>query len=478
MSGPRGRRGLPRTDAALALGWGSELYHAVRKDEWHRLIGHDGELPGDHPLRCFIEAAKDLQAAHIGDNHNRRMRGIATARERMLEVLDEPPSRNPYYFHALRWLLRIDAKIRSLSTQMPIPDVFVVGQPLDPSNDDEVEVFRLRRDLIDIIDHDLDDDRRGLLMLTGQRRMGKTSLLKMLPSHLGTGTVIVPFNFQRLSGSDEAFRLEPHRYVVHNVTNAISRIADFPGLPTKEITSAWGTGLAWLLELDAILARLGRRVLIAIDEIEALQRGLEEGWARDLTFLDFLRAAGDSLHCIRFLLVSAHPLSSPRLGPRWSDRLISVLPRPLGPLARDNAEQLLRKPVRYFPSHVFDDEAVASILAQTGTHPYLIQIVGNEIVKNLNADRRRVATPRDVQLALDTAVHVANHLFSYLWSSLGEGEAELMIGLAHGAPIDHESAEFHALRIEFFVELRDGAPAFVFPLFGRWIRDTLESPGA
>jgi len=221
--------------------------------------------------------------------------------------------------------------------------------------------------------------------------------------------------------------------------------------------------------------RLERTVLRACDELLQLrlQDGANEGWA-DLTFLDFVRAAGDPLRRIRLLLVSAHQLTSPLLGPKWPDRLISAYPCHLGPLPRDDAEQLLRKPAHYFPDTVFDDAAVATVLAQTGGHPYLIQLVGNEVVKRLNSStpRRTIATPHDIDRALDSATALARGLFSDLWQDFGDTDRTLLRTLADDQPIDPNTSTFRSLRDQSFVELHDdGMPAFVFPLFARWIRD-------
>lgn len=488
----RSQFGPGQVDARLRIArlWGDDLESAVREGAWHRIVRRQGEVAKDDPLHSFVAAAKDIQSADTGTIKRRRQR-LKDAQAHVAAIRI-PYSYNPYYYHAVEWSRAIETKLEALQAEMArsreIPAVFVVGAPLDPHNPDERELFRTRRDLYEydagerelfrmrsspvaaIIDHDLDDDRRGTLLLTGQRRMGKTSLLKMLQLHLGR-TIVVPCNFQRLSGSD--FPSAPHRLVVEIVAATLAgrNIRDLPAPDTSSVTDAWGTALRWLLTLDKALADLDHRILVAIDEIEALQRGVEEGWS-NLTFLDFVRAAGDSLHRVRFLLVSAHPLSSPRLGPKWSDRLISVLPRQLGPLTPEDAEQLLRKPVDYFPDDVFDDDAVARILAQTGTHPFLIQAVGNEVVKRLNAEHRHAATAKDVERALDAAVSVAEEqLFADLWNSFDVEEAALMSALARGGAVDPHTPTFRALRTQFFVDLREQEPVFTFPLFGRWIRD-------
>ena len=126
-------------------------------------------------------------------------------------------------------------------------------------------------------------------MLIGQRRMGKSSLLRMLPVHLGTRTTLATCNFQRLSGSGQAHA--PHRLVVEALARELEALPDLE-LPTPEaLTDAWGTALTWLEAVDAELERVDHRALVAIDEIEMLQKGANEGWST-LTFLDFIRAAG------------------------------------------------------------------------------------------------------------------------------------------------------------------------------------------
>jgi hypothetical protein len=69
-----------------------------------------------------------------------------------------------------------------------VPTPFVAGPVLTA---DKPSVFKGRKDLVSFIDHDLTGDRRGPLWLCGQRRMGKSSLLEMLPVQLGAGTEVV-----------------------------------------------------------------------------------------------------------------------------------------------------------------------------------------------------------------------------------------------------------------------------------------------
>lgn len=462
-----------------------DLRQAAESANWQRVIDLKGNffpaydaIPADDPLRKFIAAATDLHAAASGGSQRRRS-GLLDKAARQIDDIKKSYLASPTHDHrstllhdvAGTWSRVIatkrDALTREIELNPEIPNVFIVGPPLNPVDPEELQLFRARRDLISIIDRDLDDSQRGVLFLVGQRRMGKTSLLAMLPTYLGTATTIVTCDFQGLSGSEH--RDAPHLFVVEELAAALSKIPDLT-LPESALTDAWGSALAWLTRVDAELACIDHRVLVAIDEVERLQDATNEGWG-NLGFLDFVRAAGDKLRRIRLLLVSAHPLANPKLGPAWVDRLISVLPRTLGPLAPEDARALLCRPVPTFPD-VFDDAAARTILAHTGRHPFLIQAVGKEVVQRLLREKRRVATPIDVERALDAVIKIAEGaLFTYLWDAFDPAEKDLMRALAGGALVDPETGAFRVLREQWFVDVHGGQPAIAFPMFGRWIRD-------
>jgi uncharacterized protein len=461
------------------------LRQAAETANWQRVIDLKGNfypaytaIPTDDPLIKFITAATDMHAAASGGSQRRRA-GLFEKAARQIDEIKRSYLAAPTHDHRASLLHAVadawsqviarqrHALTRLMEVDPEIPNVFIVGPPLNPSDPEELQLFRARRDLINIIDRDLDDAQRGVLYLVGQRRMGKTSLLAMLPIYLGTATTVVICGFQELSGHEYA--RTPHRWVVDELAAQLSKVAGID-LPEGTITDAWRSALAWMLAVDQELARLDHRALVAIDEVEGLQLAVNEGRS-DLTFLDFVRAAGDKLRRIRLLLVSAHPLANPKLGPAWVDRLISVLPRTLGPLAPDDAEALLCRPVPTFPE-VFDEAAARTILAHTGRHPFLIQAVGKEVVQRLLKDRRRVATAHDVERAIDGVIKIAEGaLFTYLWDAFDPAEKSLMRALADGQPVDSETGTFRVLREQWFVDLHDGAPAIAFPLFGRWIRD-------
>ena len=435
------------------------------------------ELDKDDALTYFVDAAKNILSAQSDGTQDFHRIMWNNARRNMDDLkstcLAKPTEKNAHLNGVANdWLNVINDKYdefeRLAQANPEVPNVYIAGTALRPESPRDKVLFRERRDLLVRINHHLGTDQRGLLFVVGQRRMGKTSLLNMLPDLLGA-TKIANLTFQSLEG--EGDRRRPHLIVARALKKVL---ADVPNLSMPELVKddRWDTTREWLKSVDGELKRLNVRALVAIDEIERLQDGIEQGWA-DGSFLAFLRACED-LERIRMLIASAYPASSPKLGGAWVDHLISATPMILGPLEREDAESLLRHPTKEFPTEVFSKEIADEILAQTGTHPFLIQLVGKEVVHRLHRLKKRSANSDDVGRALDASIEQAENLFEDLWNNFTKVEQELMAGLARGEPVASNSREFKDLKkIHFITESKDSKGRYVltFPLFGRWIRD-------
>jgi len=453
------------------------LENAARKGHWAEAIALDLKfLAGNMatpelaaPFAAFQSAARDVHAAHLTTSYERQRKGLERARLTLQAFRtafagqkdpDEQQQRLQSTAHV--WLNEIDEDLRKFSEKEQrhrrISTPFEPGSVLDTAIDkDHANLFKGRHDLIRVIDHDLADDRRAPLLLRGQRRMGKSSLLRMLPERLGTGTTVVTLNFQGLSG--QRHRAEPHRWLAEEIAKAR------PELGTPLPDSTWGETLAWLQKAEGALG--DTRLLVAIDEVERLQMGIEEGWT-SAAFLDFVRAAGDGLRKIRVLLVSAHPPH--RLGHAWTDRLINVVQRELTYLTPEQATDLAQNPEPRFPD-IYPRGGVERIVRETNGHPYLVQLVCDELIRDLNGQGRLQATDKDLTRAFDAALN-ATSLFQELWTERTKDEQELLRTLASaGARRLKPTTVLKELRQQGYVAERDGVSAISVPLFGRWIRE-------
>jgi uncharacterized protein len=430
-------------------------------------------LPGadtvdaNSPLLYFQAAARDLLAGG-SDHHQRRL-----ALERAYKTIDDfisntiIASRRDELSQRLlpvaqRWLEVIRdeqhklAKEEQESPQVPRP--FIAGLPLEPDDMRGKSLFKGRQDLARIVNHELDPDRRGVLVVVGQRRMGKSSFRNWLPRLLGTGTDILPADFQQLTGHPH--RATPHRWLVDLVATR------FPQAPPPPNSPHWTESLAWLRARDETLG--DRRLLVVVDEVERVEEGIQRGeFSTD--FLDFLRASGDALRRIRFLLLTAYPLQ--RLGRHWVDRLISATTRSLSYLDRASAEELIRQPIPQFPD-IYPEGGVDRILHETHCHPFLVQTVCDELCSHLNAHGgRRRATDDELTDVLDRIV-TEEKLFDELWSQRTADEQRALQRLACATePLEADST-MRQLSREGYVELQGDKATLAVPLWGAWIRFT------
>jgi hypothetical protein len=456
---------------ALAEVQSKSLSRAARDRLWMKTAALDlpflpkpEDIPEASPLLRFAAAAQDLHA-RLTTDHLRRRQALARARATLasfriaLLAKRRPDDLERFLLPTSGlWLDVIDDELRSLAederAHPQIPSPFEPGSTL---RSDDAHLFKGRTDLVRLIDHDLADHRRAPLLLTGQRRMGKTSLLGMLPERLGTGTRVITLNFQSLSG--HSHREHPHIWLAE----AIAKV--HPDLPAPPTTTAWADTLTWLKDADATLGKT--RILVAIDEIERVQTGIEEGWTTP-AFLDFLRAAGDSLRNVRLLLVSAHPLH--RLGRAWTDRLISVVHREIGCLLPDEAADLALHPMPGFPD-IYPEGGVDRIVRETNGHPYLVQLVCDALIRDLNGRSLLKATDADLTRALDRALG-DTPLFRELWQDRTDDERALLRRLAAEGDLALDpDAALHALLHEGYVDRAGDRYRIAVPLFRTWIRE-------
>ncbi len=428
-------------------------------------------------INSIATAAQDLEAARSTGNHHQRRQALTRAKKELEQTLYLLTStrltqaERRFLPVVKQWLDRVEDEEAALAAlereQLQVPLVFVAGVPLTPADEN---LFVGRRDLVHLLDQDLAAERPVPLVLLGQRRMGKSTLLNFLPRMLGTGTRVVRLDFQGLSGN--ALRAEPHRWVAAEVAEALAGgEIQATSVPSEGVP--WMAILVWLASLEEPLAASDRRLLIALDEVEGLERGIREKWS-DPAFLDFLRAAGDRLHRSRFLLVTAHPFS--RLGPHWSDRLISAQTRRIEPLAEEEARVLLTRPVAGFPD-IYPPGGVARLLAETACHPYLLQLTAYHLTRRLNDAGRLKATDDDLTAALDQVLE-ENNLFQNLWDDLTTAEQRLMATLSRGEEMPETvdealiQARRELAREQLIQRGGDGEGWRVaVPLFARWIRE-------
>ena len=259
------------------------------------------------------------------------------------------------------------------------------------------------------------DKRQPPLLLYGQRRVGKTSLLnnlgRLLPS------TIVPL-FVDLQGP--ASQAKDEAGFLYNVARGMVRSAKrhrdvvLPPLTREELMHDPFTSFDEWLDVveDALEAQLaGQTALLMLDEFEALERVLALQRFDEEIVLGMLRHLIQHRPKFKVLLSGSHTLAE---FSRWAGYLINVQVVHIGLLHPDEARQLVEQPVQGFALR-YEPAASQRVLDLTRGHPFLVQLLCAEIVALKNEQppaQRRLATVLDVETAVPEALIHGSFFFA------------------------------------------------------------------
>lgn len=340
--------------------------------------------------------------------------------ESLIQGLTFVPSRERELFlpiaHSWRTVLK------KATSRLPNP--YVAGDPLRGGG-----LFIGREDLLRQLEaHLRDRSQRPALLLFGQRRMGKSSLLYQLPTQLGNTVVPVRLDCQagELVESNGAFLFNLGR-AIHSQAAANRNLA-LPAPPAL----ADSTFTAFHLWLEAVETALGpRSLLLSLDEFEALGVAVQKGWL-DERVLGFLRNLIQHHPQIDLLLAGSH--RPQELGLPWSSYLISVQVLEIAYLDPQATRRLIEQPIPGFGLH-YQPAAVDQIIALTRCQPLLVQLLCQELVHLLNERGEREATVADVATVIPRAFSRGSTLyFQYLRDDAGPEGNAILTRLAKAGP--------------------------------------------
>ena len=294
---------------------------------------------------------------------------------------------------ALAWLAVAERQYsgakRILETR-PAAQVFRAGDPVERSQ----EAFLPRWPIIEELQGQitLATGCPGLL-LYGRRRMGKSTLVKNLQPFLPTEITVASLSMQdpRVFGSLGQW-----------VGSVAGCTAEAAGMAAP-VCGDLGGLFTWLGTLDATLASDGRRVLLAIDEYENLDRKLGEGvFPRDL--LDTIRESIQRHRRITWLFAGSHALSELEHA-EWSSWFVSLRTVELLPFSEAETRLLLTEPMRHselwqddeasrprFDAAFWGEGGIERIHHETAGWPHLVQLLAERAVYLVNLRGLRACT--------------------------------------------------------------------------------------
>jgi AAA+ ATPase superfamily predicted ATPase/Tfp pilus assembly protein PilF len=297
------------------------------------------------------------------------------------------------------------------------PNPYTIGKPITDPNK-----FIGREDIFNTINDNLE---QPLILLYGQRRIGKSSVLNQIPNKVaGDNFVFIHCNFEHLGQSstseilyliavkiievleDKLQKNENHELIKHLIENILTDINIFSKSFLPEIYKKLGDKKLALLfdEFDVV------------SEIETKVNST----SNSISFLNYIMQLLDKDKKICVIPVVGRHISK-------LPKLLSFLKEApnieISLLDKSNTEKLITQPAEGVLQ--YNKEAIEKIYGLTSGYPYLTQAVCSSIY-NLARDRynnKQVTCPinitvQDVEAIVDIAIELAEGGLDGFWDSL------------------------------------------------------------
>jgi hypothetical protein len=342
-----------------------------------------------------------------------------------------------------------------------ISNPYLPGKPLGPESP---MFFGRQRDLEALVRALLSEESGRVVILTGQRRSGKTSLLKRFAARHSHLFQCVYVDVQGLLvDSVPHFFYELSRRTTDTLEQA-GMVMDRPDPSEPRVMEGYYLEQA---------ARIGRRpLLLILDEFDDLETKVRSGLLPEAVF-GHLRHLFQHTS-VSFLLSGTHRLEE--LGrDYWSFLFNLGLYHQIGPLEKEEAAALVFEPMER-AGLVCEDLAAEELFALSGGHPYLLQLTCHHVVEECITDKTGGAGRKQVQSSVRRLLDGGEAHLRYLWELAGEENQEALRRLCQ-APLrpasDGERAALQRLAAKHLARpCSSGRYVLNIGLLGEWMKQS------
>jgi AAA+ ATPase superfamily predicted ATPase len=384
---------------------------------------------------------------------------------------------------ALNWskaLLQVAAEVGKISITKPVSNPYVVGDPVQGN------LFVGREDVLRqleefwVMGHQLQS-----VVLYGHRRMGKTSILRNVANCLGSEVKIAYINLLNMGATSQGVG-----EVLMAISDAISdAVSCTPPADADLLNLPYRTFERYLKQVEA---HLSGGLIVALDEFEKIEELIEaEKIPKD--FMGYLRGLVQMSSKVAFAFAGLHTLEE-MTADYFQPFFASVIPIHVGFLQPGATRQILANPDEEFPLD-YTPEALDQIYALTAGQPYLVQLVGFQLVRRYNDYVFEQGRPRDPVFTVEDVEAVINNpeffkqgsgYFTGVWGQAARGafgqqailkvlashpEGLNIYALVQATGMEEKTLQeaLKTLKRHDVVEEREGCWQIIVELFRRWV---------
>ncbi|MDM8531231.1 ATP-binding protein [Anaerolineales bacterium HSG25] len=386
----------------------AEIHYGLPSDKPNSLAG----VLRQRFKRISLDIQTALQKSTVYEEHDE----LEPVRERLQVLKQELGLRRDgnndiFYPVAEKWYQIVENYLLELEyiagPDALIDNPYVFGMPLGQQQ----EIFvgrnntssRIRRILIDRI--------QLPALLYGQRRMGKTSLLKNLGRLLPDSVIFFFVDGQGIAVARD------YKGLLYNVAREMMKSAKRNNLKLPRLTrenlsdDPFSVFNEWLDFVEDNLAESGfDKAILVLDEFEALDHVLDKGRFDEEDMFYMLRYLIQNRDQFEVLLAGSHTFDEL---PRWATHMVNVKTIKISYLKEHAVRQLIEHPIKNF-TLTHEPDAIERIVSLTRGHPHLLQLLCYELVTLKNEqppEFRYTATVADIEEVVPSALSKGSFFF-------------------------------------------------------------------
>ncbi|MDJ0796626.1 MAG: AAA-like domain-containing protein [Calothrix sp. MO_167.B12] len=387
-------------------------------------------------------------------------------------------------------LLQVAGEVGEISITQPVRNPYIIGDPvLGERFVGREDVMRQLEELW-VMSEFLQS-----VVIYGHRRMGKTSILRNAANSVGSGVQVAYINMLNAGNISQGVG-----EVLMAICDTISETANLPPPSDADLLNlpyrTFERYLKQIVETQLIPSEQG--LIIALDEFEKIEE-LIAAEKIPPDFMGYLRGLVQMYSQVAFAFAGLHTLEE-MTADYFQPFFASVIPIHVGFMERAATRQILANPVDIgdiasedFPLDC-TPEALDQIYHLTHGQPYLVQLVGFQLVRRYNDQVFEMGHSRDPIFTVDDVEAVVNpeffkrgrYYFDGVWSQAAQdvaGQQEILRALAphpqglslqelgEVTGINYEDAQdsLGTLERHDVVKENQGRWQIVVELFRRWV---------
>ena len=280
------------------------------------------------------------------------------------------------------------------------PNPYIVNRPIR-----KTENFFGRQALFEFIRFSL-MDRQQVILLSGQRRVGKSSILLQIPQRIPLSNfVYVLFDLHdKISQPLPIILEELAQTIISNL--GLTLVSPSAGEINRDV---YGIFENFLAEVNHHLD--GKNLVLLLDEFDVLHDSKQN--SNDETFFDYLNVTVQKNLGLFLIVVIGRRLDDL---PKFLDIFKSSTHKTIELLDQVSAETLIRQPAQGIL--VYEREAVQTILAYSAGHTLFTQAICHTIFSQARSQNNRNITAKQVEEAIPETLENQQGALTWFWDGL------------------------------------------------------------